>query len=107
MTSNWYLIFAGALVEAFVVSLALTGLMRWVSHRWGAVQTARVLVHCDAHAIPGANVAASELVQAIEAEQENDGGWLDLSDPSVTARVARTLDAMAALMHFTGQPGRS
>ena len=77
------------------------------SQQWGAVQTARVLVHCDAHAIPGANVAAAELLEAIEAEQENDGGWLDLSDPSSTARVARTLDAMAAIVHFTGQSGRS
>lgn len=37
MVSNWYLIFAGALVEAFVLSLGLTALMRWVSHRWDFV----------------------------------------------------------------------
>jgi hypothetical protein len=69
---------------------------------WGAVQTARVLVHCDAHAIPGGQVAAAELLQAIEVEQQSDGGWIDLADPSSDARVVRTLDAMAAIVHFTG-----
>jgi len=78
----------------------------FLAKKWDAVQTARVLVHCDAHAIPGAQVAAPELLKMIEAEQENDGGWLDLSDPSSAARVARTLDAMAAIAHFTGSLGR-
>jgi UDP-GlcNAc:undecaprenyl-phosphate/decaprenyl-phosphate GlcNAc-1-phosphate transferase len=37
MVTNWYLIFAGALVESFLISLVLTGLMRWISHRWDIV----------------------------------------------------------------------
>ena len=76
------------------------------SKHWGAVQTARVLVHCDAHAIPGAQLAAAELLKAIEAEQEGDGGWLDLADPSRAARVTRTLDAMTASVHLRRGRGR-
>jgi UDP-GlcNAc:undecaprenyl-phosphate GlcNAc-1-phosphate transferase len=37
MLSNWYLIFAAALVESFLLSIALTALMRWVSVRWNLV----------------------------------------------------------------------
>lgn len=34
MLTNWYLIFAAALAESFAISLVLTALMRWISHRW-------------------------------------------------------------------------
>lgn len=34
MLTNWYLIFAAALAESFFISLGLTALMRWASHRW-------------------------------------------------------------------------
>lgn len=37
MLTNWYLIFAAALVESFLLSIALTALMRWVSMRWDIV----------------------------------------------------------------------
>jgi UDP-GlcNAc:undecaprenyl-phosphate GlcNAc-1-phosphate transferase len=37
MLTNWYLIFAAALLESFVLSIGLTALMRWVSHRWNFV----------------------------------------------------------------------
>lgn len=37
MLTNWYLIFVAALVESFVLSIALTALMRWVANRWDFV----------------------------------------------------------------------
>ena len=35
MPQNWYLIFAGALLQSFVVALALTALIRRLALRWG------------------------------------------------------------------------
>ena len=40
-----------------------------------AVRTARVLVDCDAPSLPGARLAAGELVAALLGEQAPDGGW--------------------------------
>ena len=37
MLTNWYLIFAAALAQAFFISLGLTALMRWASHKWDIV----------------------------------------------------------------------
>jgi UDP-GlcNAc:undecaprenyl-phosphate/decaprenyl-phosphate GlcNAc-1-phosphate transferase len=34
MLTNWYLIFIGALIESALLSIALTGLMRWIANRW-------------------------------------------------------------------------
>jgi hypothetical protein len=62
-----------------------------------AVRAARVLVLCDAGAIPGARFAAGELVAGVLAEQQADGGWLDPADPAPAARVAHSLLALSAL----------
>ena len=40
-----------------------------------AVRTARVLVYCDAHGLPGASLRREELVAALLAEQRPDGGF--------------------------------
>lgn len=67
----------------------------FASGRFDAVRTARVLLWCDAAAIPGAPLSAGELRSRILAEQAPDGGW-----PSPRARVAHTLDALAALTRW-------
>ena len=58
-----------------------------------AVQTARVLVLCDAQALPGARVDSRELVPAILKSQRPDGGWSRQERSSVDA----TVDASLAL----------
>jgi hypothetical protein len=68
--------------------------------RFDAVQTGRVLLYVDAPALPGGRVDAAEVVDRILAEQEGDGGWLRGEDPAPEARVAHTLDALAALVRF-------
>jgi hypothetical protein len=68
--------------------------------RFDAVQTGRVLLYVDAPALPGGRVDAAEVVDRILAEQEGDGGWLRGEDPGPEARVADTLDALAALVRF-------
>lgn len=60
----------------------------------GGLGAARVLDACDAVALPGARVAPGEVVLALLAEQEADGGW---PGPDPAARVAATLDALRAL----------
>ena len=65
-----------------------------------AVRTARVLLHCDAGGLPGAALKTPELLSALLAEQQGDGGWLPLASPAPDARVAHTLDALAALARF-------
>jgi hypothetical protein len=40
------------------------------------------------------------VVDRILAEQAGDGGWLRPDDPAPEARIAHTLDALAALVRF-------
>ena len=70
------------------------------SGRFDAVRTARVLLYADTPALPGGRVEAAEVVPRILSEQAGDGGWLRLEEPALDARIAHTLDALAALAHF-------
>ncbi|MBW2269490.1 MAG: hypothetical protein JRH16_13020 [Deltaproteobacteria bacterium] len=63
------------------------------ARRFSAVRTVRVLVWCDAPALPGARFEADELTAALLLEQADDGGFGDASDE----RAARTWDAWIAL----------
>jgi hypothetical protein len=65
-----------------------------------AVRTARVLVTCDAHALPGAQLRAQDLVGALRAEQGADGSWQPSSGATLPARVEHTLDGLVALVRF-------
>ena len=112
---NWRGIAAHAHYFANVPHDAADEVLQWCgrelergfrAQQWGALQTARVLVCCDAHGIPGARVGARELKGEILSEQRGDGGWSDLTAPTPTARVERTLEAMTALAHFSGGRGR-
>jgi hypothetical protein len=64
---------------------------------YDAVRTARVFVLCKAHALPGSQLAAAELVARILNEQMDDGGYAPPGDSSQRSRVSHTLDALAAL----------
>ena len=67
-----------------------------------AVRTARVLVLCDAHVLPGAWLGAQELVAALRAEQAADGSWQPSAGAAPPARVAHTLDGLVALLRLGG-----
>jgi hypothetical protein len=63
------------------------------------VATARVLLDCDAPSLPGARLAAQEVVVSILGAQEGDGGFAPgAGGPD---RVARSLDALAAFLRLT------
>ncbi len=68
------------------------------SGRIDAVRTARVFVWCDAGSLPGGGaLSLGEVVPAVVAEQQPDGGWLRFEAPSSEQRVAHTLTALAVL----------
>lgn len=68
-----------------------------------AVRTTRVLVHCDAHGLPGARLGPADLVAALLAEQEDDGGFpAPGGEGGAGERVGATLDGLAALLHLAG-----
>ena len=60
-----------------------------------ALQVARVLALCDAMALPGARIPPAELRASLLASQAADGGFRPRAP--IPARVAATLDAVAAL----------
>lgn len=71
--------------------------------RIAPLAAARVLLVADARALPGARLLPSEILAALVAAQSGDGGFGAGSD---AARVATTLDALAALLHLAGiRPG--
>ena len=71
-----------------------------------ALGTARVFALCDAQALPGARLAADEVVLSLAAAQAPDGGFGPASSP-VAARVEATLAALAALQRLDPRAFRS
>lgn len=63
-----------------------------------AVGVVRVLLACDARALPGARLEAAELATALLSAQAQDGGWP--APGGDAARVAATLDAALALVRL-------
>jgi hypothetical protein len=63
------------------------------------VGVVRVLLACDAKALPGARLEADELATALLATQAPDGGWPAAGGGDV-ARIAATLDAALALVRL-------
>jgi hypothetical protein len=70
------------------------------ARRFSAVRTARVLVWCDARALPGTRLEPAELIMALLAEQAGDGSFGDVS----SERAARTWDAWVALERLCAGP---
>lgn len=68
-----------------------------------AVQTAHVLVLCDAHALPGARIGTEELLVGLLTEQASDGSFG--AAPAPEDRVAPTLRGLRALAFLDRAPG--
>ena len=66
----------------------------FVTRAFDAVRTARVVVSCDAHGLPGSQLAREDLVIALLTEQCPDGSYSD--------GVESTLDALVALRRLGG-----
>ena len=74
----------------------------FVTRAFDAVRTARVLVLCDAHGLPGAQLAREDLVVALLTEQGADGGYPEWEGEGARDAVASTLDALVALRRLGG-----
>jgi hypothetical protein len=79
--------------------------LQWCGREWergfragslDPVQAARVLVLADAPALPAARVGAQELVAALLAAQQPDGGWL-APEVAPERRVEAAVEAAVAL----------
>lgn len=72
------------------------------ARRFDALATARVLVSCDAHALPGARLEREELLLALITEQGGDGSFG--ADPAPSARVEAALHGLRALTFLDSAP---
>ena len=70
------------------------------SRRLEAVATLRVLLTCDAQAMPGASFDVIELLERLLEEQAGDGGFAELSPGGPAARTTQTFDAMLAIVRL-------
>lgn len=70
------------------------------SRQFDAVSTLRVLLTCDAQALPGATFDVTELLERLLEEQAGDGGFAELSAGGPEARTTQTLDAMLAIVRL-------
>jgi hypothetical protein len=64
-----------------------------------ALETARVLLLCDAVGLPGAGIDPGELVRGVLAQQAEDGGWPGCAGAGGD-RIEATLDAALALLRL-------
>jgi hypothetical protein len=69
---------------------------------YDAVHTVRVLLHCDASAVPGAALVPAALLEALLDEQAADGGFAELTPGPDAVRVVPTLDAMLGAIRLCG-----
>jgi hypothetical protein len=67
---------------------------------YDAAATVRVLLHCDASAVPGATLEPPQLLADVLAEQGVDGGFAELAPGGPAGRVAPTLDCMRAILRL-------
>ncbi len=65
-----------------------------------AVATLRVLLSCDAQAMPGATFDVVELLERLMEEQAGDGGFAELALGGPTTRTTQTFDAMLAIVRL-------
>ncbi len=65
-----------------------------------AVATLRVLLTCDAQALPGATFDAVELLERLMEEQAGDGGFAELSLGGPETRTTQTFDAMLGIVRL-------
>ncbi len=72
----------------------------FLTHRFDAAQTARVLTHCDAAAMPGCSIAPPALLERLLGEQAGDGGFDELSMHGAEGRVIPTIDAVLVILRL-------
>jgi len=72
------------------------------SRELDAVATLRVLLTCDAQAMPGATFDMVELLERLLEEQGGDGGFAELSLGGPETRTAQTFDGMLAIVRLCG-----
>lgn len=70
------------------------------SRRVEAVATLRVLLTCDAQAMPGATFDVAELLERVLEEQAGDGGFAELSTEGTRARMTQTFDGVLAIVRL-------
>jgi hypothetical protein len=70
------------------------------SRHLDAVATLRVLLTCDAQAMPGATFDVAELLERLLEEQARDGGFAELALGGPAMRTTQTFDAMLALVRL-------
>jgi len=70
------------------------------SRQQDAVSTLRVLMTCDAQAMPGATFDVAELLERVLEEQAGDGGFAELSMQGPEGRTTQTFDAMLAVVRL-------
>lgn len=75
------------------------------SRRLDAVATLRVLVACDAQALPGATFDVVELLERLLGEQARDGGFAELALGGVASRTTQTFDAMLGIVRLCAALG--
>jgi len=75
------------------------------SRQIDAVATLRVLLTCDAQALPGATFEIGELLTRLLEEQAGDGGFAELSTAGAAARTTQTFDAMLAIVRLCAALG--
>ncbi len=66
--------------------------------RFDAGLTTRALLHCDALAMPGAQLDPIELLDRLVGEQAGDGGFDELAAGGRPARITPTIDAIHAIV---------
>jgi hypothetical protein len=62
----------------------------------------RILLACDAQAMPGATFDVVELLERVLGEQARDGGFAELALGGPAARTTQTFDAMFAIVRLCG-----
>lgn len=70
------------------------------SRHLDAVSTLRVLLLCDAQAMPGATFDVGELLARVLEEQAGDGGYAELALEGPAKRTTQTFDAMLAIVRL-------
>jgi hypothetical protein len=75
------------------------------SRQLDALSTLRVLLTCDAQAMPGATFDAVEMLDRLLEEQAGDGGFAELSPGGPPTRTTQTFDAMLAIVRLCGGLG--
>jgi hypothetical protein len=66
---------------------------------YSARESMRVLLYCDASALPGTEFEVTDLLTKLQSEQNPDGSYADPTD-APDARIAATLDAIAATLRL-------